>query len=410
MRRISEMNTADRGMARTRIFFMAGTILLVALWAAVIGSKVGFGVIKGRTNPQQSGTKRVLDWADMLTDEQEEALEKKIASAEKAISADIVILIMNESIEEKYPDLIYMRSDETDAYKGIRRYAEEFWVDQGYGWNEPGDTGNGIIMVDNIYRESNGWVYNWVAGAGDLRFSVGNDNCQELSQSFTDRLPYGDMPRYSQTYADALMSFVDDCSTFGLKLRGMLGWRLYTPASIFATITSSIAATIAVFIILCILFGRMIWHLHYNGRQKKDKSAKKKSGSFLAGLGGTVVMMGFFILASYNTFTAVAAVFAAVIIYLVVAALKGKQESDDSDKKKGKKGEKAGAPFARKIMLAPDAYDIVRKDNRLVRRYTTSYTESDSSSSGGGFSGGGGGGGFSGGGGGGGFSGGGSHR
>ena len=262
MKRMSEMNTADRGMARTLVLIIAGTIALVALWAAVIGTKVGFGVIQGRTNPQQNGTRRVIDRADMLTDEQEAALEKKIASVERAISADIVILIMNESIEEKYPDLIYSRSDETGAYNGIKRYTEEFWMDQGFGWNEPGNTGNGIIMVDNIYRESNGWVYNWVAGAGDLRFSVGDENCQELSQSFTDRLPYGDMPRYSQTYADALMAFVEDCSTFGLKLRGMLGWKLYTPDNMFAVITSSIAATIAVFIILCVIFGRMIWHLH----------------------------------------------------------------------------------------------------------------------------------------------------
>ena len=92
----------------------------------------------------------------MLTDEQEQALEKKIAAAEKGISADIVIVIMNESIEAKYPDLVYMRSDESDAYEGIKRYTESFWLDKGFGWNEAGNTGNGIIMVDNIYRESNG--------------------------------------------------------------------------------------------------------------------------------------------------------------------------------------------------------------------------------------------------------------
>ena len=402
MKRMSEMNSADRGMTRTLIFIIAGTIAMVALWAAVIGTKVGFGVIQGRTNPQQNGTARVIDRADMLTDEQEEALEKKIASAERAISADIVILIMNESIEEKYPDLIYSRSDETGAYNGIKRYTEEFWVDQGFGWNEPGNTGNGIIMVDNIYRESNGWVYNWVAGAGDLRFSVGDENCQELSQSFTDRLPYGDMPRYSQTYADALMAFVDDCSTFGLKVRGMLGWKLYTPGNMLAVITSSFAATIAVFIILCVIFGRMIWHLHYNGRQKKGGQKKKSEGLF-AGLGGMTMMIGFFIIVSLSTLAAVVAVFAGVIIYLVVTAIKNRAESAEKSRKN------RGEPFARKIMLTPDVYNTIRKENRLVRRYTTSYTESDSSSGGGGGGFSGGGGGFSGGGGGG-FSGGGSHR
>ena len=377
-------------------------------------------------NVQQSGTARVLDWADMLTDEQEEALEKKIASAEKAISADIVILIMNESIEEMYPDLIYMRSDETDAYKGIQRYAEEFWVEQGYGWNEPGNTGNGILMVDNIYRESNGWVYNWVAGAGDLRFSVGNDSCQKLSQSFTDRLPYGDMPKYSQTYADALMAFVEDCSTFGLKLRGMLGWKLYTPSSMFAVITSSFAATAAVFVILCVLFGRMIWHLHYNGKQKKDAAGKsggtakeKRLSGILSGMGGMLVSVGLIVLVNLNVVVAAVALIAGILVYFVVNAINNAKDSREKRRRAGKgKGEGAdgeefprGEPFARKIMLVPDEYAVTSKNNRLVRHYTTSYTESDGSSSGGGGYSGGGGGSFSGGGGGGGgFSGGGSHR
>ena len=148
MKRMRDMNTADRNMARTLVLVVLGTIALVALWAAVIGMKVGFGVLKGRTNPQQNKTARVYDYADMLTDEQEQALEKKIAAAEKGISADIVIVIMNESIEAKYPDLVYMSSDESDAYEGIKRYTESFWLDKGFGWNEAGNTGNGIIMVE----------------------------------------------------------------------------------------------------------------------------------------------------------------------------------------------------------------------------------------------------------------------
>ena len=401
MKRMQDMNTADRNMARTLILIILGTAALVALWAAVIGMKVGFGVLKGRTNPSQDGTPRVYDYADMLTDEQEEALEKKIAAAQKGISADIVIVIMNESIEAKYPDLIYMRSDESGAYEGIKRYTESFWIDQGFGWNEAGNTGNGIIMVDNIYRESNGWVYNWVAGAGDLRFSVGDDNCEKLSQSFTDRLPYGDMPKYSQIYADALMDFVDDCSTFGQKLRGMLGWRLYTPNAMFRTIGSSMIASVIVFILLCVIFGRMVWHLHYNGVQKKGRSPRKRrKEGILSGLGGFFGMVLLYIL--YAVSPALGGV--ALIVMIVVYCFADRKTSR---RRKPKKADTAEEPFARRGMLTPDLYRISEQNDRLVRRYTTSYTQSTgggSSGGGGGFSGGGGGGG------GGGFSGGGSHR
>jgi hypothetical protein len=168
------------------------------------------------------------------------ALEEKIAQTQEKIRADIVIVILNESLEARYPDLIYSRVDETGAYEGIRRYAESYWVENGFGWNEPGNTGNGIIMVDNVYRESNGWVYNWVAGAGDMRFSVGDSTCEKLSQAFTDRLRYGDLPPYTQLYADALMEFVSDCGSFGYSVRGMLGWQLFTPRVMFAVITSSL--------------------------------------------------------------------------------------------------------------------------------------------------------------------------
>lgn len=399
MKRMRDMNTADRNMTRTLVFVIIGTIALVALWALVISVKVGFGVLKGRTNPEQEGTPRVYDYADMLTDEQEEKLEKKIQAAQRGISADIVIVIMNESIEAMYPDLIYMRSDETDAYRGIRRYTESFWIDRGFGWNEAGNTGNGIIMVDNIYRESNGWVYNWVAGAGDLRFSVGNDNCEELSQSFTDRLPAGDMPRYSQVYADALMAFVDDCSTFGRKIRGMLGWRLYTPDVMIATIGSSLIATIIVLVALCVIFGRMVWHLYYNGMQKKERSRRKKGKmGVLAGLGGTIAMTVLYALFAASPVLGGVGLVVMIVVYCAMDSRRsGKQD---------RKPEEIREPFARRSMLAPDIYRITRQEDRLVRRYTTSYTESSgggSSGGGGGFSGGGGGGG-------GGFSGGGSHR
>ncbi len=268
MKKMNELNSADRRERKFLIAFLAVTVLLVVFWITVIAVKVGFGQLRGRTNSQQDGTARVYDYADMLTDAQEEALEEKIDEVQKRISADIVIVIINESLEEKYPDLVYSKYDETDAYRGIQRYAESFWIEQGFGWNEAGNTGNGIIMVDNIYRESNGWVYNWVAGSGDLRYSVGDSSCEDLSQTFTNRLPYGDMPHYSQTYADALTGFVEDCDSFGSMVKGMLGWSLFTPSTMYAVIASSFLASVVVIVMLVLIFGLMLWHLSYNGKRK----------------------------------------------------------------------------------------------------------------------------------------------
>ena len=397
MKKMRELNTADRKKRRSLTLFILVTVILVAAWAILVGSRTGFGKGQPRTNPQQSGTPRVYDYADMLTDEQEQALEERIAKAQDNIHADIVIVIMNESIEAMYPDLHYMRSDETDAYKGIKRFTESFWMKNGFGWNEPGNTGNGIIMVDNIYRESNGWVYNWVAGSGDMRFSVGNDNCEDLSQSFTDRLPMGDMPHYDQRYANALMAFVDDCDTFGSKVRSILGWSLFTPSALFAAITSSLIVTVVVCIILATLLGKMLWHLSFNGKQKKEK---KKKSTLISWITGIVLLVTFFaasVVGSGLSVLVIIAYFAYFIITFIISVIR------DSVKEKQKKA----MPFATRDTLVPDEYQMINKKDDFVRHYVTSYTES--SSSGGGHSGGGGGGGGHSGGGGG-FSGGGSHR
>ncbi len=395
MKRMRELNSADREKRMILLAFVLVTVCLVAIWAGVIGVKVGFGKAKGRTNTQQQGTARVYDYGDMLTDSQEQELEEKIADVEKRISADIVIVILNESLAKKYPDLHYSQSDETDAYRGIQRYAESFWVDNGFGWNEAGNTGNGIIMVDNIYREPNGWVYNWVAGAGDLRYSVGNSKCEDLSQSFTDRLPYGDMPHYDPTYAEALNLFVEDCGSFGSTVRGMLGWSLFTPKMVYTVITSSLVASIVVGIFLIIIFGMMFWHLQYNGKQRRSDGGRT---SLLSGLGG-VVLIGVCVIGALTSWVLAAA---ALAIYSVIKLF-------GQDRKKKTKERKTKAPFAATDVLEPDSYQVTNKEDQFVRVYSTSYTIHHDSGGGGGFSGGGGGG-FSGGGGGGGFSGGGSHR
>lgn len=384
-------------MRKILLIFVAVTAALVCIWAAAAGVRAGFGKQQGRTNPEQKGTPRVYDYADMLTASQEKALEKKIAATEPEISADIVVVILDESLEKKYPDLVYLKSDESDAYKGIRRYAESFWTEKGFGWNAAGDTGNGIIMVDNIYRESNGWVYNWVAGAGDLRYSVGDQSCADLSGAFTARLPQGDMPRYDQAYADALMEYISDCGSFGNKIRSMLGWRIFTPDGILMMVTSSTIALIAVVIALSVLFSFMTWHLRYNGKQKKSRRKKAAAGG-----------SGFSIAVTLLILLSLATPFAVLVILFLVwqgvrenGLFRNKAEGKADAEKRGDK-----PPFSVRQVLKPCRFHVTESQDTLVKHYTTTYTAS-SGGDGGGFSGGGS---FSGGGGGGGFSGGGSHR
>lgn len=392
------LNRADRRERRILLIFIVVAAVSVAAWAAVVGAKTGFESRAERTNPMQAGTARVYDYADMLTDKQTKELEERIEQAEQMIHADIVIVILNESLEEKYPDLYYSSWDETDAYTGIRRYAESFWDDNGFGWNQPGDAGNGIIMVDNIYRESNGYVYNWVAGSGDLRYSVGNTACQKLSQSFTDRLPMGDMPKHSDAYAAALQTFVADCVRTGGTIHKVLSWSAFTPSGVAAAMTSGIFAFLAGAAIFSILFGRMIWQMNYSGKQRpaKTKKGRGRSALWILIWIGIIAMMGVLPEAFGIVFTVF--IWGAVLVSIFGSAL-------GSGRKQKKRDPQKEAPFRTKEPIEPDQFYITGRQNE----YLGSYFVSSSSGSSGGFGGSSGGGGHSGGGGGG-HSGGGSHR
>lgn len=391
------LNKADRRERRFLFAFIIIAVVCVAVWAAVVGSKVGFGRNAKRTNPEQSGTARVYDYADMLTDSQEEQLEERIGQAEQKIHSDIVIVIINESLEEKYPDLTYTSWDETDAYTGIRRYAESFWDDNGFGWNQPGDVGNGIIMVDNIYRESNGYVYNWVAGSGDLRYSIGNTACQKLSQSFTDRLPMGDMPQYSDTYASALMAFVTDCVRTGGKIRKVLSWSAFTPSGVVAAMTSGAIAFAAGIAVFSVLIGRMIWQMNYSGKQRPAKKKKGKGGS-----AWWMVPLWIAIILLIGAFPEVfGIIFTICLVGILFISIFG--SALGLDKKQKKREPEKEAPFRVKEPIEPDQFNITQSQDQYMGSYYVTH------SSGGSGYGGGGGGGHSGGGGGG-HSGGGSHR
>ena len=385
------LNRADRRERHILLIFILAAAVSIAAWAAVVGAKIGLGSRAERTNPEQEGTARVYDYADMLTDRQTKELEERIAQAEQILHADIVIVIINESLEEKYSDLHYYSWDETDAYTGIRRYAESFWDDNGFGWNQPGNAGNGIIMVDNIYRESNGYVYNWVAGSGDLRYSVGNTACQKLSQSFTDRLPMRDMPQYSAAYANALLAFVADCVRTGGKIHKVLSWSAFTPSGVAAAMTSGILAFLAGAAIFAILIGRMIWQMNYSGRQRKGK---KKQGDKKE----TAVCVFLFLV--YFLLMTVMPDWAAVPLMILI--IFGTALIPSGKTKKQEKSGQQEAPFRAKEPIKPDQFIITGSQNEYLGSYFVSSSSGGSggSSGGGGHSGGGGGG----------HSGGGSHR
>ena len=116
-----------------------------------------------RTNTECLTTQRVFDNADVLSDREEQKLEELIAKREKQTNCDIVLVTLKQSLKE------YAREIEpTVGYSEfVRVYAEQFYENNNFGYDKP--NGDGVILVDNWFRESDGKIYTWFCTTGIVK-------------------------------------------------------------------------------------------------------------------------------------------------------------------------------------------------------------------------------------------------
>lgn len=140
-----------------------------------------------RTNTECTTEERVFDYADVLTDEEEDKLRAQIAEREKQIKADIVLVTLNESLKE------YALSYDPAAeyYEFTMIYADNFYEEHNFGYNKP--IGDGVLLLDNIYREDDGSIYTWMCttGKAEERYSTGMiDRIMDVFYENVDSDPY----------------------------------------------------------------------------------------------------------------------------------------------------------------------------------------------------------------------------
>ena len=116
-----------------------------------------------RTNKECTTEQRVFDHGDVLTEKQEKKLEELIAKREKQTGCDIVLITLNESLKE------YARGIEPGVRYSefVRVYAEQFWEENGFGYDRP--DGDGVVLVDNWFREDDGSIYTWLCTTGKAK-------------------------------------------------------------------------------------------------------------------------------------------------------------------------------------------------------------------------------------------------
>lgn len=133
------------------------------VWFIVVGILLAVTILMGvkhavesnvpRAN-HQAPAERVYDYADVLTDAEEENLRRRIAEVESTRHIDIVLVTFNQSVEGGEAMRQYgYRS--VNWEQNMMDYADNFWDQNQYGYNQ-GFEGDGCILVHNWYEGQNG--------------------------------------------------------------------------------------------------------------------------------------------------------------------------------------------------------------------------------------------------------------
>lgn len=129
-----------------RIWFIALGVLFVVAVSAAFAKNVLHN--KTERHNMQAPTERVYDYADMLTDEEEEELRKLIAQKEAQIGCDLVLVTICQPVEGSQAQEEYGYRY-TSWEKNMQDIADDFYDNNQYGYNVP--YGDGALILDNSY-------------------------------------------------------------------------------------------------------------------------------------------------------------------------------------------------------------------------------------------------------------------
>ena len=128
--------------------FIAVGILLVIYIAVSAAKKPAVSHV--RTNSKEE--ERVFDYADKLTDKEEDALRELIAEKEALVGCDIILVTIDDpSINSDY---------------AMMNYADDFYDERQYGFDKP--WGDGALYLDNW---ANGYCWFSTSGRVENRYS-----------------------------------------------------------------------------------------------------------------------------------------------------------------------------------------------------------------------------------------------
>ena len=144
--------------------FKVGLILMAIAVTVIVGYRIFLNnrpseYYDSPNTERVYGDQRVFDYADQLTDEEEANLESYIHEVERETCMDIVIVTINMPLADYEPEYRAKYSINVTPDKYTMVFADKFWEDNKFGYDAPQvldgttNTGDGILLVDNLYKD-----------------------------------------------------------------------------------------------------------------------------------------------------------------------------------------------------------------------------------------------------------------
>ena len=179
-------------------FIVAGVLFVIALFVG--GAKL---LNKGgERNNSTAPTERVYDYADVLTDEEEQKLREYIAQKEPEIQADIVLVTISEPMESR----------SISWEKAMMNYADDFYDENNYGYN--GVHGNGVLLLDNYFE---GQAGSWLSTCGNVYEAFGDYEINQVLDAVYYGLDDGAYKAY-KAYIDTTCYWMPSTSASTLSI------------------------------------------------------------------------------------------------------------------------------------------------------------------------------------------------
>lgn len=170
-----EKNVKSEAVRQYLRYFRVWFILIGLMAAACIVLAVIRQIRNVPRTNHEAPEERVFDYADVLTDKEEEKLREYIAQTERRLQIDIVLVTIDQTVEGEEAMSEYgLRSDNWE--QNMQDIADDFWDENRFGYNK-GFEGDGVLLLHNWYPGQNG---EHLSTSGSVEHAFGSHDIDEV--------------------------------------------------------------------------------------------------------------------------------------------------------------------------------------------------------------------------------------